>query len=371
MERRMDGRKAKLLLVAATLGAIAIALLATGCAVRRIYATRGVMFRNPVFSPDGSSILVEASGDLFLFRPDGTLINNLTNGVGKNSNARWSPNGQWLLFISDRDGQKDIYRMRSDGADVTNLTKSAADEDYAVWSPDGKHILFFRCGPRRANGHCDGGHLIIAHVDGTGERIFAKDGWQAWWSPDNRWIAYLDVNGKGIWIQSPDGGGRRRLVEGRPIAWSPDGNAIFYRPPRGGSDKNTHVRRINLDGIGDKLVLENYSTDEWWGGDPQHFWNPSGSLLALVVYLEIGVRDGGVVIVDREGNVVGDFRERQSGFDYNHTASWSPDGNWVLFRKSFGYPRTGWIGGVYMLNVRTGEQRQVLADKVQFVEIQP
>lgn len=365
----------KRLLYATTFGTLAIAGLMTGCGLFtlpkvHVYESRGVMYRNPVFSPDGSSIFVQSKADLLLFRPDGSLIANLTEGVGTNTNARWSPDGRWIIFTSDRDGQKDICRIRPDGGDFTNLTKTVADdEDYAAYSPDGAKIVFHRC--KKKAKECVNNHLVIANTDGTGQRIFASDGWQAWWSPDYRWIAYIDVRGNGIWIQSPDGGGRRKLVDGKPISWTPDGTAIFYRPPRGGTDKNADVRRINVDGTGDRLVIKDYSVDEWWGGDPLRFWDPSGLLLALVVYREIGVRDGGVVIVDRDGNVVSDFRERGNGFDYAHTASWSPDGNWVLFRKYYGAPGHKWIGGAYLVNVRTAQQQQVIADDVQIIKREP
>jgi Tol biopolymer transport system component len=362
----------KRLLDAATFGMLTVTGLMTGCVfpttpTTQVYESKGVMYRNPVFSIDGSSILVQSQSDLLLFRPDGSLIANLIEGVGTNADARWSPDGRWIIFWSDRDGQKDICRIRPDGADFTNLTKTADDdEDNVVYSPDGEKIVFHRC--RKQGDECGGGQLVIANADGTGQRIFANDGWEAWWSPDNRWIAYIDVRGNGIWIQSPDGGGKRKLVDGKPISWTPDGTAIFYRPPRRGFDKNADVRRINIDGSGDRLVLKDYSVDEWWGGDPQRFWDPSGLLLALVAYREIGVRDGGVVIVDRDGNVVSDFREQGDGFDYYKTASWSPDGNLVLFRKQEFFSRAG---GAYLVNVRTGRLRQVIADDVQIIRKQP
>jgi Tol biopolymer transport system component len=371
-----------------TFGILIISGLVMGCLQRVVmYGTTGVrsiMYRNPVFSPYGDAILVEAKRDLVLIRPDGTLIANLTEGVGFNDNARWSPDGWWIVFSSTRDGQADIYRIRPDGTELTNLTNTPTeDEDHPVYSPDGTRLIFSRSTIKehKKTRHPDGSyyewnetlntHLVIGNADGTGQRILAPDGWQAWWSQDSRWIAYLDKNGGGIWIQSLDGTQKHKLVDGRLIAWTPDGKAIFYRPPRKGTDKNADVRRINVDGTGDRLVLKDYSVGEWWPGDPQRLWNPTGSLLALVVYREIGVRDGGVVIVDRDGNIISDFREQRSGFDYDPTASWSADGNWVLFRKYFGDPRIGWKGGVYMVNVRSGQERQVIADIVQFTKTIP
>jgi len=365
------------------LGILIISGLIKGCFQRVVmYGTTGVMYRNPLFSPYGDTILVEAKLDLLLFRPDGTLIANLTKGVGSNGDAKWSPDGRWIVFVSTRDRQADIYRIRPDGTEFTNLTNTPTeDENYPVYSPDGTMLIFTRSTIKehKKTRFPDGSyyewnetlntHLVVAKADGTGQRVFALDGVRSWWSSDSRWIAYHGRGG--IWIQSLDGTQKHKLVVGEPIAWTPDGKAIFYRPPRKGTDKNADIRRINVDGTGDRLVLKDYSVDERWPVDPQRLWNPAGSLMALVVYREIGVRDGGVVIVDRDGNIIRDFREQGSGFDYNRTASWSADGNWVLFRKYFSDPRIGYKGGVYMVNVRSGEERQVIADIVQITKSIP
>jgi len=365
--------RSKGILHTVTFGTIASIGLMTGCVFPpqevHLYQTTGITYKNPVFSPDGKSILVQSKGDLLLLHPDGSLLSNLTQGAGSNYGPRWSPDGRWIIFTSESGGQKDICRIRPDGSDFTNLTKTTdKDEDYPVYSPDGTKIAFYRCekkGEERVNRH-----LTIANSDGTGQRSFAIDGWNAWWSPDYKWIAYIDVRGNGIWIQSVDGGEKRKLVEGKPISWTPDGTAIFYRPLRGGFDKNADVCLMNIDGTKDRLVLKDYSVAECCWGDPQKFWDPSGSLLALVVYRMIGMREGGVVIVDRDGNIISDFRERGSEFD-DLTTSWSRDGNWVLFRKSEFFPRGKGIGGVYLINVRTGQQRQVIADNTRTIELKP
>ena len=51
-----------------------------------------------------------------------------------------------------------------------------------------------------------------------------------------------------------------------------------------------------------------------------------------------------MVIVGRDGNIISDFREKGSGFDYSPTSSWSPDGTWVLFRKVRGLVDHGLVG---------------------------
>jgi dipeptidyl aminopeptidase/acylaminoacyl peptidase len=63
----------------------------------------------------------------------------------KNENTpRWSPDGRWLAFISDRsdDNQRQVWVMRADGGEAEKLTSTKAGVDSFKWSPDGRAIAF-------------------------------------------------------------------------------------------------------------------------------------------------------------------------------------------------------------------------------------
>jgi Tol biopolymer transport system component len=47
----------------------------------------------------------------------------------------WSPDGGWLAFYSDRDGDWDIYVMASDGSDVVKLTGERSNDQVPAWRP--------------------------------------------------------------------------------------------------------------------------------------------------------------------------------------------------------------------------------------------
>ena len=47
----------------------------------------------------------------------------------------WSPDGERIVFVSNRDGNNEIYVMDADGGNLTNLTKHAANEFAPAWSP--------------------------------------------------------------------------------------------------------------------------------------------------------------------------------------------------------------------------------------------
>ena len=57
-------------------------------------------------------------------------------------NASLSPDGQWIVFTSEREGSADLYRARIDGSSLERLTDDPAYDDQASWSPDGTRIAF-------------------------------------------------------------------------------------------------------------------------------------------------------------------------------------------------------------------------------------
>jgi TolB protein len=66
---------------------------------------------------------------------DGTGQRRLTFNMGKVNSPSWSPDGEWILFNSDRMGNFDLYVMRPDGSDIHQLTINPADDYNGVWQP--------------------------------------------------------------------------------------------------------------------------------------------------------------------------------------------------------------------------------------------
>jgi TolB protein len=54
----------------------------------------------------------------------------------------WSPDGQHIAFVSDRDGNYSIYVTDSQGHDTRRLIESNSNQYNPVWSPDSKHIAY-------------------------------------------------------------------------------------------------------------------------------------------------------------------------------------------------------------------------------------
>ena len=98
-------------------------------------------------APDEQSFVYLARGepqqDLFTADRAGTPLRRLTDDVAQDIVPRWSPDGQWIAFLSDRSGKYEIWKVRPDGSGLAQMTNEPDREVIApVWSPDGSKLLY-------------------------------------------------------------------------------------------------------------------------------------------------------------------------------------------------------------------------------------
>jgi Tol biopolymer transport system component len=94
----------------------------------------------PAWSPDGTKIAFISSqgmllSNIFIVNSDGTKLHPLTKEVaGYNENPVWSPDGTMLAFWSDRTGNHEIFIIKPDGTGLENLTNHPAADENPSWS---------------------------------------------------------------------------------------------------------------------------------------------------------------------------------------------------------------------------------------------
>ncbi len=81
-------------------------------------------------------------GDIWTAGEDGGNIQRITANPARDVYPRFSPDGKWIAFSSDRAGNLDVYVVPSEGGQAKQLTYHSADDNVLGWSPDSRNILF-------------------------------------------------------------------------------------------------------------------------------------------------------------------------------------------------------------------------------------
>ncbi len=100
---------------------------------------------SPAVSPKGDSVAYVLKGEIWLAKMDGSgKPEQLIHELGENSSLRWSPDGQYLAFVSSR-GDHGFIGVYSLPAKTVNYLDPGTDHDRApVWSPDSTRVAFLR-----------------------------------------------------------------------------------------------------------------------------------------------------------------------------------------------------------------------------------
>jgi len=81
-------------------------------------------------------------GDIWVAGVDGSNPRRLTAHVGRDIFPRFSPDGGWVAFTSNRMGNNDVFVMPATGGEPRQLTHATTNDTVLYWTPDGKRIIF-------------------------------------------------------------------------------------------------------------------------------------------------------------------------------------------------------------------------------------
>jgi len=208
-------------------------------------------------SPSGKRVIVAARGELFTVPAEHGNIRNVSETAPyRERGVTWSPDGKWISFFSDADGNYDLYVMPSDrSAGPTRLvTGEKVWMDGVQWSRDSRWIAWSDNMNRlRA---MDVASRRLVEIDEStmgGLNDFS-------WSADGKWIAF-SKNGENamssIWLYSFDSGEKTQVTsamtdEGNP-AFDPKGRFLYFTSARdfnfsfgGGSNFRSRIYAATL-----------------------------------------------------------------------------------------------------------------------------
>jgi Tol biopolymer transport system component len=235
---------------------------ADGSGVRQLTDSDGLDV-HPSWSPDGSRIVFASARttqmysspgklQIYVMDADGQHPVRLTNNQVNDYSPEWSPDGQRIAFLSDRDGIPEVYVMRLDGSQQTNVTAhlpKGTERGNPHWHPDGVHIVFDADTSRRYN-------IFSVKFDGTDFRQLTRGGNPVFAASLARTapnLAYSESIGSNweIMAAAADGSGAVNVTNdpGRDFwqSWSPDGRKLAFSSDRGGP---FDIYVANRDGTG-------------------------------------------------------------------------------------------------------------------------
>lgn len=90
----------------------------------------------------GTRITFSYLGDIWVANSDGTAARRLTSHVARDITPRFSPDGRWIAFTSDRQGNNDVFVVAADGGEPAQLTFHTGADVVQYWTPDGAGVVF-------------------------------------------------------------------------------------------------------------------------------------------------------------------------------------------------------------------------------------
>ncbi|MHC4697352.1 MAG: S9 family peptidase, partial [Planctomycetota bacterium] len=261
-------------------------------------------------SPDGTKVAVAVKRcdlkknknfmSLFLVSTGGGRLRRITTGDHSDTMPKWSPDGKFLAFISDRDKASCIWLLPMDGGEATRLTDRDHDVVDYNFSPDGRRIVYsarekserdrLRRDDKKKtlettpdfvhitrlfhkldgagfwNGHYV--HIYSINTRGGSLKQLTRGHWDhksPQFSPDGRRVAFLSnrtpdpdrqIENMDIFTVTANGGRAKQITKREgPIldySWSPDGREFAYVGHEGKTGEfsmyNVHVWTIPANG---------------------------------------------------------------------------------------------------------------------------
>jgi Tol biopolymer transport system component len=195
---------------------------------------------NPTWSPDGRIVYSSpADGNIWLMGSDGSNPKQLTSNAGGNFLPRVSPDGHYIVFLSDRSGSFQIWRMDSDGNNPKQLTDSPLEGFGSDCSPDGKWVVYSKFGTEK-------GVWKVPMEGGNPVRLSEAEAQYLTISPDGKMIAYSyeDPSAnppQGVAIMAFEGGPPTKHFDILSsivtwFRWGTDSRSLLYAKNEGGGD---------------------------------------------------------------------------------------------------------------------------------------
>jgi tricorn protease len=180
-------------------------------------------------SPSSKRAAVVVHGEVFTIATDRGEVQRVTETPWREQAARWSGDGKWIAFVSDRTGHQEIWISTELGKDARKLTDADCDKNALEWAPDSKSMLWTGSDHKLRKVDVASGDTVVLASSDTGPVSDAQ------YSPDGKWVSYLKEDRllrRQVWVKNLESGDEHRIVSDLfPMAmgarWTPDGKKLL------------------------------------------------------------------------------------------------------------------------------------------------
>ena len=233
---------------------------------------------DPQVSPDGRTLAYvitdplkaenRTNSDIWVMPTAGGAAHALTNSPKHDRHPRWSPDGKWIAFESNRDGSYQIWLMPAAGGEARKLTAISTEANGPVWSPDGSKIAFvstvypeFSDKPFAESDKLNKEKAAAVEKNPVKARVFTQLLFRHWdsWVEDKRQHVFVIPVRDGAAAGEPrdatpgdnDGVPTASTFDGGDeYAFSPDGRELAYTSPSANTREQAWVTNHDIWTVG-------------------------------------------------------------------------------------------------------------------------
>jgi len=323
-----------------------------GSGLRTLYSEKGSYVRPLDWSPDAGSILAFRGNELTLISTADGSVRVLRSISGGFQSASFSPDGRSVAYSVAREGSPphgDVFLMTADGRNEAVVAGHPAEDRLLRWTPDGESLVFLS--DRSGTWDIWTVHITGGKQQGEPELLKKNFGWDSevlGLAPDGSfYYRTYTVLGR-LYNGAVDLETGKVLVPPAPVTtrytgpqnfltWSPDGRNLAYLSRPGSAVPGNNILTIRSTATGEERFLSPRLR-----GVIQISWAPDGRSIIAYGMTET---ERGIFRIDTETSEITKLKD---GGSFPHLC---PDGKTLLFRGG---------GGIRKRNLDTGEESEVV-----------
>lgn len=181
-------------------------------------------------SPSNRRAAVAIHGEIFTIATDRGEPQRVTETPWKEQAPRWSPNGKWVAFVSDRTGREEVWLSDELGKNLKKLSDADCDKSALVWANDSKSLLWSGSDHKLRSVDIETGKEDILATSEAGNIQGPQ------FSPDGKWLAYSKQDKllrPHVWVKELATGQERMIdapdlfLQSSGAKWTPDGKRLL------------------------------------------------------------------------------------------------------------------------------------------------